>query len=60
MDPELVASSKWNGHQVAVTRKKARFPCSGFFAGSYFISQDEEMSESPVQTLEKGLGPASS
>ena len=32
----------------------AGFPCIGLNAGSYFISQDEGMTESPVETLEKG------
>ena len=44
---------KWNGPQDALTQKKAGFPCSGLKAGSYFISQDEGMSESPLETLEK-------
>ena len=35
----------------------AGFLCSGLNAGSSFISQDEGMSESPLQTLEKALGP---
>ena len=39
-----------------MTRKKAGFPCSGLSAGSSFISQDEGMSESPVESLEKALG----
>ena len=33
--------------------KKARFPCSVLNSGLCFISQDEGMSESPVETLEK-------
>ena len=37
--------------------KEGRFPCSVLNAGSSFISQDEGMSESPVETLEKALGP---
>ena len=36
--------------------KKAGFPCSGLNSGSSFISQDEGMSESPVETLEKAVG----
>ena len=32
--------------------KKARFHCSGLNLGSCFMSQDEGMSESPVETLE--------
>ena len=35
--------------------KKAGFPCSGLNAGSYFISQDEGMTESPVETIEKSV-----
>ena len=38
-----------------MTQKKAGFPCSGLNAGSYFISQDEGMTESPVETLEKDI-----
>ena len=52
-----VCCLKWNGHRDALTRKKAAFPCSGLNAGSSFISQDEGMFESPVETLEKALGP---
>ena len=40
----------------ALTQKKARFPSSGLNSGSSFISQDEGMSESPVETLEKAVG----
>ena len=39
----------------ALTQKKAGVPCSGLNAGSYFISQDEGMTESPVETLEKAI-----
>ena len=46
---------KWNGPWDALTQKKAGFPCSGLNSGSYFISQDEGMSESPVETLEKAI-----
>ena len=35
--------------------KKAGVPCSGLNAGSNFISQDEGMTESPVETLEKAI-----
>ena len=35
--------------------KKAGFPCSGLNAGSYFISQDEGMTESPVENLERAI-----
>ena len=43
---------KWNGHRDALNEKKAGFPCSALNAGSYFISEDEGMTESPVETLE--------
>ena len=46
---------KWNGPRDALTQKKAGIPCSGLNAGSYFISQDELMTESPVETLEKAI-----
>ena len=46
---------KLNGPRDALTQKKAGFPCSGLNAGSYFISQDEGMTESPVETLEKAI-----
>ena len=36
-----------------LTQKKAGFPCSGLNLGSCFKSQDEGMSESPVESLEK-------
>ena len=39
-----------------LTQLKARFPCSGLNLGSCFMSQDEGMSESPVETLEKDVG----
>ena len=48
---------KWNGHRDTLTQKEARFSCSGLNAGSSFISQDEGMSEYPVETLEKALVP---
>ena len=44
---------KWNGPEEILTQKKAGFPCSGLNSGSCFISQDEGMSESPVETLDK-------
>ena len=50
-----VCCLKWKGHWDALTQNKPRFPCSDLNAGSSFISQDEGMSESPVQTLEKAL-----
>ena len=46
---------KWNGPRDALTQKKAGIPCSGLNAGSYFISQDEGMTEFPVETLEKAI-----
>ena len=39
-----------------LTQRKARFPCSGLNLGSCFMSQDEGMSETPVETLEKAVG----
>ena len=39
----------------ALTQKKAGYPCSGLNAGSCFISQDEGMTVSPVETLEKAI-----
>ena len=47
---------KWNGPREALTQKKARFPWSGLNSGLSFISQDESMSESPVETLETAVG----
>ena len=46
---------RYNGPRDALTQKKASFPCSALNAGSSFISQDEGMSESPVETLEKAI-----
>ena len=37
-------------------QKKAGLPCSGLNLGSCFLSQEEGMSESPVETLEKAVG----
>ena len=48
---------KRNGHRDTLTQKKAGFLCSGLNAGSFFISQDEGLSESPVEMLEKALRP---
>ena len=45
----------WNVPRYALTQKKAGFPCSGLNAGTSFISQDEGMSQSSVDTLEKAL-----
>ena len=47
---------KWNGPREALTQKQTGFPCSNLNSGSYFISQDEGFSESPVGTLEKAVG----
>ena len=46
---------KWNGPRETLTQKKERFSCSGLNSGSSCISQDEGMSESPVETLEKAI-----
>ena len=43
---------KWNGPSNSLTQKKAGFPCSDLNAGTSFISQDERITESPVETLE--------
>ena len=37
--------------------KEGQISCSGLNARSSFISQNEGMSESPVETLQKALGP---
>ena len=50
-----VSCLKWNARRETLTQKKAGFPCSGLSSGSCFISQDEGMSESPVETLEKAI-----
>ena len=46
---------KWNGPWNALIQKKAGFLCSSLNAGSSFISQDERVIESPVETLEKAI-----
>ena len=46
---------KWNGPRETLTQNKAGFLCSGLNSGSCFISQDEGMSEFPVETLEKAV-----
>ena len=46
---------KWNGPRDALTQKKAGFTCNCLNAGSYFISQDEGMTESAEDTLEKAI-----
>ena len=40
----------------ALTQKKAGIPFNGLNSGSCFMSQDEGMSESPVETVEKAVG----
>ena len=50
-----VSCLKWNGLRETLTQKKALFPCSVLSSGSCFISQDEGMSGSPVETLEKAV-----
>ena len=52
---DSVFGLKWNGPRDALTQKKAGFPCSGLNAGSYFISQDEGLTESPVETLDEAI-----
>ena len=47
---------KWNGPREALTQKKAGFSCSGLNSGPSFISQNEGMSEFPVETVEKAVG----
>ena len=46
---------KWNGPRDVLTQKKAGFPCSGLNTGSYFISQDDGITESPMETQEKAI-----
>ena len=46
---------KWNGPREALTQKKVGLPCSVLNSCSCCISQDEGMSESPVETLEKAV-----
>ena len=46
---------KWNGPRETLTQNKAGLPCSGLNSGSCCISQDEGMSDSPVETLEKSV-----
>ena len=50
-----VCCLKWIGLQDDLTQNKTGFPCSDLNAGSCLISQDEGISESSVQTLEKVL-----
>ena len=46
---------KWNGPRETLTQKKAGFHCICLNSGSCCISQDEGISESPVETLEKAI-----
>ena len=48
---------KWSGYRDSMTRNKVGFPWSGLNAGSYFIWQDEGISESGVEILEETLVP---
>ena len=50
-----VSCLKWNVPRETLTEKKARFPCSVLNSGSCFISQDEGLSESPDENLEKAI-----
>ena len=50
-----VSCLKWNCPRETLTQKKARFPYSVLNSGSCFISQDEVMSESSVENLEKAI-----
>ena len=46
---------KWNGPREALTQKKAGYPCIDINSGLSFISQDEGISESTVESLEKAV-----
>ena len=46
---------KWSGYRDSLTRNNVGFPWSGLNAGSGCISQDEVMSESCVEPLEKAI-----
>ena len=50
-----VFNLNWNGPWETLSYKKAGFPCSVLNSGSCFISQDEGMSESPLEILEKAI-----
>ena len=50
----FLSQLEWNVRDL--TQKKAGFPCSGLNLGFCFTSQDEGLSESPVETLEKAVG----
>ena len=46
---------KWNGPRENLTQKKVGLPSSGVNSGLCCISQEEGMSESPEETLEKAI-----
>ena len=48
---------QWSGYLDALTQKKVVFPFSGLNPGSALISKNKGMSESPVETVDKALGP---
>ena len=52
-----VCCLKWRGYQESQSRNMVGFPWSGLNVGSSSISQDEGMSESSVETIEKTLVP---
>ena len=52
-----VCCLKCNGYHIALNQKKAGVSCSGMNTCMSFISQDERMSESTVETLDKTLCP---
>ena len=45
----------YNGPRDELTQKEAGFPCSALNAGPSLISQEEGISESPVETLKKAI-----
>ena len=47
---------KWNGPRDALPRKKPGLPFRCLTAFSSFLSQDERISVSPLETLQKALG----
>ena len=49
----FLSQEKWTPRDL--TQKKSGLPCSGLNSGSCCISQDEGMSESLVETLEKAI-----
>ena len=48
---------KWSGYRDSLTRHKIGFPWCGLNLFSCFMSQDEGMSESPVEILEETIVP---